>query len=136
MKNKSARILPFVLVLALLLAFSLAGCAKQEDVPAADNDAASKFTFEAYDLSGNATTFEMVAATDDKTVGDVLVKAGLISGDDSQYGLYVKTVNGITLDYDKDKMYWAFYIDGEYAMTGVDSTPIQDGSVYAFKPEK
>ena len=50
--------------------------------------------------------------------------------------LYVKTVNGITLDYDKDKMYWAFYINGEYAMTGVDSTPIEEGAVYAFKPEK
>ena len=134
MKNKSARLITFALALVLILALSLAGCTKQEEP--SGSDTASKFTFEAYDLSGNATTFEMAVSADDKTVGDVLVKAGLISGDDSQYGLYVKTVNGITLDYDKDQMYWAFYIDGEYAMTGVDSTPIQDGSVYAFKPEK
>ena len=60
---------------------------------------------------------------------------GLISGDESEYGLYVKTVNGVTLDYDKDGKYWAFYVDGEYAATGVDSTDIAAGSTYTFKVE-
>ena len=45
------------------------------------------------------------------------------------------TVNGITLDWEKDGKYWAFYINGEYAMTGVDSTDAEDGAVYTFKPE-
>ena len=49
--------------------------------------------------------------------------------------MYVKTVNGVTVDYDTDGKYWAFYIDDEYAMTGVDSTPITDGSSYTFKVE-
>ena len=31
---------------------------------------------------------------------------------------------------------WAFYIDGEYAMTGVDATNITDGAQYAFRMEK
>ena len=56
-------------------------------------------------------------------------------GDDSEYGLYVKTVNGITADYDKDGVYWAFYIDGEYAAAGVDATAIEEGSSYSFKIE-
>ena len=47
----------------------------------------------------------------------------------------MKTVNGITLDYDKDGKYWAFYVDGEYATSGVDSTPITDGASYALKAE-
>ena len=54
----------------------------------------------------------------------------------SSYGLYVKTVNGITLDYDTDGMYWAFYINGEYVQTGVDATGVEDGAVYAFRAEK
>ena len=33
-------------------------------------------------------------------------------------------------------MYWAFYENGEYASTGVDSTPIQDGATYAFVASK
>ncbi len=53
-----------------------------------------------------------------------------------QFADYVKTVNGITADYDTDGTYWAFYVNGEYAMTGVDSTPVEDGAVYAFKVEK
>lgn len=49
------------------------------------------------------------------TVGKALLDQGVIAGEDSSYGLYVKTVNGTTLDYDTDGMYWAFYINGEYA---------------------
>ena len=52
------------------------------------------------------------------------------------YGLYVKTVNGITADYAVDQTYWAFYINGEYAMAGVDSTPVENGTVYALKVSK
>ena len=49
---------------------------------------------------------------------------------------YVKTVNGITADYDADGVYWAFYVNGEYAVSGVDSTPIAEGESYSFKVEK
>ena len=42
----------------------------------------------------------------------------------------VKTVNGITADYNVDRSYWAFYINGEYAMTGVDGTEIKAGDAY------
>ena len=59
----------------------------------------------------------------------------MIAGDESEYGLYVKTVNGITADYDKDGVYWAFYVNGEYAQTGVDSTSITEGDSYSFKVE-
>ena len=93
-----------------------------------------KFTFTVTDGNGIETAFEI--HTDKTNVGEVLLEHGLIAGDSSEYGLYVKTVNGITADYDTDGTYWAFYIDGEYAMTGVDSTEITDGAVYSFKVEK
>ena len=69
------------------------------------------------------------------TVGAALLSLGLIAGEDSEYGLYVKTVNGVTVDYDQDGKYWAFYVDGEYAATGVDSTDITAGATYTFKAE-
>ena len=68
-------------------------------------------------------------------MGAALLELGLVDGEDSEFGLYIKTVNGITLDYDKDGKYWAFYINGEYAMTGVDATPIEDGAIYALVAE-
>ena len=68
--------------------------------------------------------------TDKDTVGAALLEHGLISGEEGSYGMYVKTVNGIFADYDTDKSYWAFYIDGEYAMSGVDMTEINEGAKY------
>ena len=68
--------------------------------------------------------------------GAFLLNEGIIAGEDGQFGLYVKTVDGETLDYDTDGKYWAFYINGEYAMTGVDSAPIKDGEVYSFVATK
>ena len=92
------------------------------------------FTFIVTDADGNDTQFEI--HTDKKTVGEALLDVGLIAGEDSEYGLYVKTVNGVTADYDTDQPYWAFYVDGEYAQSGVDSTDITVGSTYSFKIEK
>ena len=85
-------------------------------------------------VDGNETNF--VVNTDKETVGDALLEQNLIEGEDGDYGLYVKTVNGITADYDTDQTYWAFYVNGEYASTGVDSTPVNEGDTYEFKVEK
>ena len=65
----------------------------------------------------------------------VVDKEGVVAGDDGEYGLYVNTVNGITVDYDTDGVYWAFYVNDEYAMTGVDATTITEGDTYSFKVE-
>ena len=92
------------------------------------------FDFTVIDIDGNSTEFKVF--TDKTTVGEALLELKLIEGEEGQYGLYVKKVNGVTADYDVDGTYWAFYVDGEYAMTGVDMTDIVDGSSYSFKQEK
>ena len=74
--------------------------------------------------------------TEAENVGDALTALGLIAGEDSEYGLYVKTVCGETLDWDSQNMYWAFYENGEYAMTGVDTTAITEGATYGFVATK
>lgn len=91
------------------------------------------FPFTVVDKDGRETKFEI--HTDKSTVGDALAELGLIAGDESEYGLYVKTVNGLTVDYDTDGHYWAFYVNGEYAQSGVDSTEIKEGESYSFKVE-
>lgn len=93
----------------------------------------TQFNFTVVDKEGNETAF--IINTNASTVGEALLNVNLIEGDESEYGLYVKKVNGIVADYDVDQTYWAFYIDGEYAMTGVDSTDVVAGSTYAFKVE-
>lgn len=94
----------------------------------------TSFEFSFVDKDGNQKVFTV--KTDKKTVGEALVDAKLVEGEQGDYGLYVKTVDGITLDYEKDGYYWAFYINGEYATAGVDATEIKDGESYQFKAEK
>ncbi len=94
---------------------------------------ATQFSFSVTDKDG--MTIEYLVNTDKATVGDALQELGLIAGEEGAYGLYVKTVTGITVDYDTDGKYWAFYVNGAYASGGVDTTTITAGDAYAFKVE-
>lgn len=143
--QNSKRLLSFILCIVLIAATVLTctGCHDnpQTTVSVSDNDVQktvvgegkTTFSFSVTDPNGKVTAFEV--HTDEKTVGAALLKLQLIDGEDGQYGLYVKTVNGNTLDYNKDGKYWAFYEDGEYAALGVDQTDIKAGVHYAFKAE-
>lgn len=140
------------LLLALVMVLALAACGnKDQDNDGAGDDAnvvtdgvvadgatvgegKTAFTVEIVQLDGTSITFTV--NTDKATVGEALLELGIVAGDDTEYGLYVKTVNGVTLDFDTDGAYWAFYINGEYAMTGVDATNIEAGATYALKAEK
>ena len=97
-------------------------------------EGATLFDFVVVDKDGKETKFEI--HTDKKTVGEALLEVKLIEGEDGPYGLYVKKVNGIVADYDVDQTYWAFYINGEMAMTGVDVTNVEGGATYSFKVAK
>lgn len=97
-------------------------------------EGSTEFVFKVCSASDELKTYTV--RTDKKTVGEALLDAGLISGEDGDYGLYVKTVDGETHDYDKDGMYWAFYEDDAYALKGVDSTEIKAGVEYSFKAAK
>lgn len=157
--NKKLLSLILSTMLIVAMAFSMTACGGndtnkenpvgtegQSQAGSTENDAASKddvtvlgegatvFTFVVVDGEGNEKNFEI--HTDKTTVGEALLELELITGDDGDYGLYVKSVNGITADYDVDGTYWAFYINGEMAMTGVDSTNVEEGATYSFKVEK
>ena len=82
------------------------------------------------EVTAEEKTVTFTVKTDKDTVGAALLEHALIAGDESEYGLYVKVVNGITADYDVDQSYWAFYVDGEYAASGVDTTSITEGVTY------
>ena len=147
-KKLGNRIRGVILASALMLA--LAGCAG-EDVKTDEGaevtevgtevvnvttlgEGESNFYFTVVDGEGNRTDFEI--HTDQETVGEALLEVDLIVGQEGQYGLYVKEVNGIEADYDKNQTYWAFYVDGEYAVSGVDTTAVEEGRHYEFRVEK
>lgn len=125
------------LLLALFLALSLVAC-NTVDKAGRWEDATYRRDKEFGDGAKTVAVEVMVEEqmvtftihTDKDTVGEALLEHDLIAGEEGAYGLYVKKVNGITADYDVDQSYWAFYIDGEFAMTGVDTTQIEEGKIY------
>ena len=74
--------------------------------------------------------------TDSETVGDALAELDLVEGEESTYGLYIKKVNGMRADYELDGYYWAFYENGDYALSGADTTAITEGVVYRLEYSK
>lgn len=152
-KNSMKKLLLTVLCVVLIaaMALSVTGCGNnnttgdstaenpgtsqstESGIPAdvtVKGEGKTSFYFNVTDLDGTVTKF--LVKTDKKTVGEALLETKLITGDPSDYGLYVTSVNGLTADWDTEKAYWAFYVGGEYAQTGVDATDIVAGTTYTF----
>lgn len=131
--KKTIRIFLILLCVAVLFA----GCNKEpvyvdgtakytEDTTLGEGS--KTITVTVKDHEGKAVVFTI--KTDAETVGDALIENNLIAGEVDTYGMYVKVVNGLRADYDKDHAYWGFNVNGEASMTGVDMTDIIDGGVY------
>ena len=88
------------------------------------------------EVEADGKSITITLHTDAKTLADALREHELLEGTESEFGLYVKKVNGILADYDVDKTYWGFYKSGEYMMTGVDATEIADGEHYELVKTK
>lgn len=129
--KKLTRILSLFLVLTLTAAalFSFTSCDKRKG-----DNTEKTITVTVTDNEGKDTVFTITTTA--SNLRGALEQEDLIEGDESEYGLYVKVVNGIRADYDKDGAYWSFYRDGEMLMTGVDDTIIADGDTYQIKYEK
>ena len=97
----------------------------QEDKTFGDGKTTVQVKVQAED---KAVTFTL--KTDKTTLGDALLERNLIAGDQGEYGLYVKFVNGIEADYDKDGHFWSLCQNGTMLSTGVDTTPVKDGDHY------
>ncbi len=143
MKNKTFIQSSVIILLVVLIAATalLSGCTTEQPkdggtTSSSDTNAAvigegtTAFAFAVTFLDG--TSKQYTVNTNETTVGAALLKVGLIAGNEGQYGLMVESVDGVKLDYTADGAYWAFYVDGAYAMSGVDSTDIEPGKAYAF----
>lgn len=142
-KHSKLKLLSLVLVFVLIAAAALTGCsgtpAETTEAPQSGGQAtelgegSKSFEFTVVDREGNTHLY--VIRTDEEMVGQALMELELIDGEEGPYGLYIKSVLGQTLDYETDGMYWAFYVGSEYALTGVDLTPITEGEHYQIRAE-
>lgn len=101
----------------------------EEDTVLGSGSTTITFVVEHFD--GKMVTFTI--KTDKTVLSDALLEHELIEGENDIYGLYVKKVNGITQDFNKDRTYWALYVDGAYSMEGVSSVKIKEGQTYTYR---
>ncbi|MBQ4641436.1 MAG: DUF4430 domain-containing protein [Oscillospiraceae bacterium] len=78
------------------------------------------------------STRTIACMSDVDYLGDVLLSKGVVEGYEGPYGIYIEVVDGEAAIYEETGAYWAFYINDEYATTGIDKTLIEDGATYKF----
>ena len=71
--------------------------------------------------------------TDAEFLAEALLEEGLVSGEDSQYGLTIITVDGEDAVWATDNAYWAIWVGEEMAVTGASEIPVYDGSTYKLE---
>ena len=128
------------IILALVLAVAFVACSKAgkeseselwtSAVYSADTELGSGEKTVTVDVVAAEKTVTFTVKTDADTLGTALADAGLIEGEKGEFGLYITAVNGIAAIWETDGAYWALSKNGEYLMTGVDTTPIADGEHY------
>lgn len=69
--------------------------------------------------------------TDEEYLRGALEQENLIEGTESEYGLYVLTVDGETAD-ETEMQWWGYDVNGTLAEYGVDGQVVTDGDVYDF----
>jgi len=134
MKNKKTLYSVIGIILAIAIMFGL----YKAFGPKAQSGSKS-VTVEVVDDKGDIKTYgEKTDAEFLKEVMDEISKTTDFSyeGTDSEYGLYITAINGITADYNTDGAYWAIYVNDEYGMYGADQQPVADGDKYSFVYEK
>ena len=76
---------------------------------------------------GSEKVFEL--STQAETLRAALDEAGLISGEEGPYGIYIMTVDGETVD-ESAQQWWCITKGGEQHNQGADDTVIADGESY------
>ena len=126
MKNKKLVIVAVALVLVVALMAGIWMATRPE------TETGSKgYTVTVVHKDGTEKVFEY--RTDAEYLADALLEEGLVSGDTTQFGLTIITVDGEAAVWDTDNAYWSVYIGEEYATTGISEIPVYDGSTYKLE---
>ena len=80
-------------------------------------------------VHSNGTVKDFTCHTDEEYLGPVLVAEGIAVADESNPGMY-NPIDGESASWEANKSYWALFIGEEYAMQGIDQTPVYDGSTF------
>lgn len=57
-------------------------------------------------------------------------------GDKSQYGLFITSFDGVKADFNKDKTFWAIYVNDKLGQFGVEQQTVTNGDKFRFELSK
>ena len=116
-----------IIALSLLLVLVLAAFwAYKANAPEAEP---GEKTISVTVIHGDESRKEYSISTDAENLRQALEEEKLIEGEESEFGLFIKTADGETAD-DSLQQWWCLSKDGEMLQTGADSTIIADGESY------
>ena len=120
--SRTSHVRLLLLALCVLIeAMALVSC-KQET-----QQGAKTITVDIVTPAGDTTNTKTVTIhTDAEYLRGALDEQKLIEGTESEYGIYIKTVDGITAN-EENQEWWCITKGGETLFTGADTTPIADG---------
>ena len=120
------------LIMLFALALSLCACVVTTPLPEDQlpKEEAKKQSFTVIVIHADGAEKTFTYETTEEFVGPVLEEAGLIQGNAGPYGMEITHVDGVQAIYNTDKAYWAVYEGEEYALQGIDTTPVVAGGIY------
>ena len=130
MKNKK-------LILALVALVAVAALMVGISVAAKPEGTAGGKTVQIEIVYADGTVRTEKYSTDAQFLSELLLEKELVTGYESrEYGFTIESVDGITLDWNKDHAYWALYVGEEYATTSAAGIVLEDGGIYRLVYEK
>ena len=81
-------------------------------------------------IHGDGSQKDFSIGTNEEFLRDALEQEKLVEGDERGYGLFITSVDGEAADSAAEQWWCICDGDGNMLMTGVDTTPINDGDVY------
>ncbi len=125
MKNKKL-IIAIVAIVAVLAVMAGIWCATRPETSAD----VKEFTLTVVHADGSTKEFALESS--EEYLAPALVAEGILTTDGVETGMYL-IVDGETASWDADQAYWGFYVDGDYATEGMNTTPIVSGAAYKLK---
>ena len=120
----------FAILLAVVMLLSLCACGTKDAQETTEQTVGAMKAFTVTIVYADGSSKDFQYESDQEFVGPVLQADGLIEGNMGPYGMEITKVDGVKAVYAEDNAYWAVYEGEEYAMQGIDTTPIVDGGVY------
>ncbi len=121
-KKTKGIVIAAVLLAVLIAAAALVFVFTRPDTVAGDKTITVQIVYDNVNKS-------VVIDTDAEYLRGALDEKQLVAGDESEYGLFIKQVDGRVVD-DSKQEWWCVTKGGETVLSGVDTTPIADGETY------